>query len=192
MKIRWLITGCIALICVDGFAQEIELKDLNVNAKSDDNTTTNKTSPIEDKYLGGTKITEKYIQSVPKGDGTLTGLLKTNPNVQFNTGARSSSNAGEIEPEDISINGAPFWQNNYIVDGISINNDINPAGSHSQSKLDTVFPDIGSTSQGMNLDTDLLKVLKCWIVPFLQSTVISKGVWSMSRYETLKKIFTER
>jgi hypothetical protein len=163
------IVGNIVLLSVVGYGEQIELKDLNVTAKLDNNITINKTSPIEDKYLGGNKITREYINKVPKGDGTLTGLFKANPNVQFNTGSRSSSNAGEIEPEDISINGAPFWQNNYIVDGISINNDINPAGSHSQSKLDTVFPDIGSTSQGMNLDTDIFES-----VEVLDSSVSAK------------------
>ena len=114
MKKLGFIAGNIVLLSVSGYGEQIELKDLNVTAKLDNNITINKTSPIEDKYLGGNKITRKYINKVPKGDGTLTGLLKTNPNVQFNTGSRSSSNAGEIEPEDISINRAPFWQNNYM------------------------------------------------------------------------------
>ncbi|TBU95804.1 TonB-dependent receptor [Stutzerimonas kirkiae] len=106
--------------------------------------------------LGETVIGRNLIESLPAGNGDITSLLKIHPNVQFDNKQQSSKTPGEISPAEISINGAKFYQNAFIVDGMNMNNDIDPAQEDTPFRLDSV----PGTSQGMALDTDLLDEIK--------------------------------
>ncbi|MDU8925380.1 TonB-dependent receptor [Pasteurellaceae bacterium LIM206] len=81
--------------------------------------------------VGTQKITEEQIARRPTTDGNITELLKSNPNVQFSNSADVSNAAGEIAPNEVSINGEKFYNNNYTIDGISNNDNINPAADNS-------------------------------------------------------------
>ncbi|WP_163579390.1 TonB-dependent receptor plug domain-containing protein, partial [Klebsiella pneumoniae] len=63
------------------------------------------------------------------GDGNITDLLKSNPAVQFSNNDSTSMNQGEIKPSRISIHGSSSYQNSYKLDGVSFNNDFDPANS---------------------------------------------------------------
>lgn len=143
-----------------GFAQEIELGDLNVTA----NIKSENYLPKQGKYLGLTTINKELFESMPSSNRGMTSILRTNPNVQFENSQITSKNSGEIDPEDISINGAKFYQNNFMIDGLNINNDLNPAVrvSEQNNPAGKVFPDLGSISQGINLDTDLIDTLNVY------------------------------
>lgn len=104
--------------------------------------------------LGTTVISRRTIEAMPAGNGDITSLLKTVPNIQFDNKQQSSKTPGEIAPADISINGAKYYQNAFIVDGTNFNNDIDP-GERTESRINSLA-DVPGQSQGLALDTDLL------------------------------------
>nr|WP_279388362.1 TonB-dependent receptor plug domain-containing protein [Cricetibacter osteomyelitidis] len=112
--------------------------------------------------VGTQKITEEQIKNRPTGNGNVTELLKNNPSVRFANRADSSNTAGEIAPNEVSIHGEKFYNNNYTIDGLSNNDNINPGANNGQ--LSAISPDgyspndlpAGGT-QSFWLDTGLLK-----------------------------------
>ena len=118
-----------------------------------------KSTPItamEPIFQGEQTIDRQMIESLPSGNGDITSLLRTNPNVQFDNSQLSSKTPGEIAPADISINGARPWQNLFIVDGMNMNNDLDPGNSNDD------FDEMPGRSQGLALDTDLLNNIKVY------------------------------
>lgn len=105
--------------------------------------------------MGTTVVDRKTIEAMPVGNGDITSLLKIHPNVQFNNTQLSSKTPGEISPADISINGAQYYQNAFIMDGANINNDIDP-GERTEARINSLS-DVPGQSQGLALDTDLLE-----------------------------------
>jgi len=103
-------------------------------------------------YGSGTVINKQYIESQPSGNGDIGSLLITNPAVRHDDARRSGTRPGEISPAEISIHGAPFYQNAFIVDGMNFNNDIDPAADKSPYRLDKA----PGNSQGFALDTELI------------------------------------
>ena len=107
-------------------------------------------------YQGEQVVDRQMIESLPSGNGDITSLLRTNPNVQFDNGQLSSKTPGEIAPANISINGARPWQNLFVVDGMSMNNDLDPGNTNDD------FDELPGRSQGLALDTDLLNDIKVY------------------------------
>ncbi|MDH0730567.1 TonB-dependent receptor plug domain-containing protein [Pseudomonas sichuanensis] len=114
----------------------------------------------ENSFMGATVIDRKAIQAFPGANGDITTMLQMHPNVQFSTDQKSSNTPGEIDPADISINGAKFYQNNFMIDGISINNDLDP-GAHGYNET-RQFDSSPSRSHGIALDADLLEEIKVY------------------------------
>lgn len=104
-------------------------------------------------YQGGMALDQHYIASQASGNGDITSVLKIHPAVQYDNAQQSSFTPGEIKPAEISINGAHFYQNAFIVDGVNFNNDIDPAQEATPYRNFAV----PGSSQGMALDTDLLE-----------------------------------
>ncbi|WP_053388426.1 TonB-dependent receptor [Pseudomonas sp. 10-1B] len=111
-------------------------------------------------YMGATVISGKAIHAFPGANGDITTLLQMHPSVQFSGSQKSSNTPGEIDPADISINGAKFYQNNFMIDGISINNDLDP-GAHGYSE-NRQFDAAPSNPHGIALDADLLQEVKVY------------------------------
>jgi TonB-dependent Receptor Plug Domain. len=103
-------------------------------------------------YAGKQTLDASYIANQPAGNGDIGSLLKINPAVQYDNGQLSSFTPGEISPAEVSINGAAFYQNNFSIDGIGMNNGIDPAADPSPYRL---YSGPGS-SQAFALDTRLL------------------------------------
>jgi hypothetical protein len=103
-------------------------------------------------YASGQHLDATYIASQPSGNGDIGSLLKINPAVQFDNGQLSSFTPGEINPAEVSINGAAFYQNNFMIDGMGMNNAIDPGAEGSPYRL---YGGPGS-SQAMAIDTRLL------------------------------------
>lgn len=108
-------------------------------------------------FQGEMDFDREIIERMPAGNGDITSLLKMNPNVQFDDAQLSSKTPGEIDPANVSINGAKYWQNLFLVDGVSMNNDLDPAADASSAVSMT---DVPGRSQGLALDTDLLESVK--------------------------------
>lgn len=116
----------------------------------------------EGHYQGEEVIDRRAIENFAGANGDLTTLLRMHPSVRFDTTQQSSKTPGEISPADISINGARFYQNNFMVDGISINNDLNPAAS-SASRMDVNgIYDVPSNAFGIAIDADLLEEVRVY------------------------------
>lgn len=100
----------------------------------------------------------EHIATAPGRNGQITELLRQHPAVQFDRYSRDSKTPADLSAENISINGAKYWDNNFSVDGINVNNDINPGGR--TVAANSSFTDLpANTSQGMNLDTSLLEAI---------------------------------
>lgn len=102
-------------------------------------------------------LSRSSIEALPAGNGDITSLLRIHPNVQFDDSQLSSKTPGEIDPANISINGAHYWQNLFLVDGVGMNNDIDPAADNPVS-----MTDVPGRSQGLALDTDLLQEVRVY------------------------------
>ena len=66
----------------------------------------------------------------PITNGAITDLLHDNPNVQFSNSSGSSEAAGEIAPENVSFHGEKFYDNNWMIDGMSNNDTTNPGADN--------------------------------------------------------------
>lgn len=76
--------------------------------------------------IGSQQLTAEDIAKKPQANGNVTDLLRTNPNVQFAETSRSSASPGEIAPDVVSFHGGKFYNNNFIIDGMSNNDRLNP------------------------------------------------------------------
>ncbi|MEF9676870.1 TonB-dependent receptor plug domain-containing protein [Pectobacterium aroidearum] len=79
--------------------------------------------------MGTQIINAEQIKKMPTRNGSVTELLKNNPNVNFANETDSSLTAGEIAPENVSFHGEKFYNNNFMIDGLSNNNTINPGAN---------------------------------------------------------------
>ena len=111
------------------------------------------------KYQTGQVLDDKMLESAPSGNGDITSILRTLPNVQFDNSQLKSTVPGEIDPANISISGGLYYQNNFQLDGFNMNNDLNPLGSAiGGTRADsTTVNNTPGRSQGLNIDTSLLE-----------------------------------
>lgn len=102
-------------------------------------------------------LEEKEIESFPKGNGNINEVLKFLPDIEVLNNAQTSENAGELVPEDISISGGRFYQNNFQIDSISNNSLLDPANN----KVNSINNVKGNT-QEIFLDTDMVKSIEVY------------------------------
>lgn len=116
--------------------------------------------------VGSQVLTEEQISQQPKGNGHITELLKNNPNVTFSSKTGSSNTGGEISPEEISFHGAKFYNNNFTINGLSNNDNINPgSGLYGNNNTNSGINNVGLNphelpgggTQSIWLDADVLK-----------------------------------
>lgn len=145
----------IAFISTALSANEISLQKIEVVATYD----TNETSA----YSSSSKLTRDKLDKMTSKNHTIADSLKSNPNVSFNRLSDLGTDTGEIKPQDFSINGAKFYQNNFLIDGANFNHDINPANRNSNG-YETPYYHVeraaSLSSQSLTLDTDLLESIE--------------------------------
>ncbi|MGX3097485.1 TonB-dependent receptor [Helicobacter sp. 23-1046] len=111
-------------------------------------------------YQSGAQIGRSMLESNPNGNGDITSILKILPNVQFDNAQLKSTTPGEISPANVSISGGLFYQNNFQLDGFTMNNDINPdgvvGGGGSNNTPELSQNGAPGRSQGLAIDTSLL------------------------------------
>ena len=98
-------------------------------------------------------ISKSMIETHPSGNGDIGSILRLLPNVQFDNAQNRSTAQGEIDPANISISGGLYYQNNFQIDGLNINNDLDPHGEVSNN-INTLR---GGQNQGFAIDTSLLE-----------------------------------
>ncbi len=101
---------------------------------------------------GKTTIPRDFIENLPTGNGNITDILKIVPGVQFSNDARSSSSAGEIAPDEISISGGKTYENLFMLDGISNSSSLDPA-----SKNPYQANDVSGGSYKFFIDSSIIK-----------------------------------
>ena len=100
------------------------------NAASEDTILVRSTPTSQS--MGTQILTKEQIERLPTGNGSVTELLKRNPNVRFGNTTDSSTTPGELAPERVSFHGEKFYNNNYMIDGLSNNNTINPGANNGE------------------------------------------------------------
>lgn len=99
-----------------------------------------------------TIYSSEFLKSFASSNKDISSILKYNPNVSFDVSNNSSFDGANIKPDKISINGSLFYQNNFTLDGISITNDIDPAGGSAVDQKGNYE----TPSQGIYLNTNIL------------------------------------
>lgn len=145
MLFRYTALSC-AILCLlnqYSFAQEKTFQnESNVSAQLN---TMVFTANDNKKGVGKTVYSKEELQSLPNTQKTITDFLKVNPNVQFSTNALAGGTQGDLAAAEVSINGALFYENKFLLNNINIGNSMNPAGG-----------DVGGSSLNANVNTDLL------------------------------------
>ena len=145
----------ISLIAASLNASEVALQKIEIVATQDTNETSS--------YASSSKLTRDKLDKMTSKNRTISDSLKGNPNVAFNRLSDLGTDAGEIKPQDFSINGAKFYQNNFLIDGMNFNHDINPANRNSNG-YETPYYHVeraaSLSSQSLTLDTDLLESIE--------------------------------
>jgi hypothetical protein len=101
-----------------------------------------------------TKVLDTYrIASTPAS--SITDKLAGSSKVQYSQNAKSSAKGGEIAPPKISIRGGRHYENNFMIDGISNNNNINPNG-FGTGERNGYSPTVSGESQSFFIDTSLV------------------------------------
>ncbi len=108
--------------------------------------------------VGKSRYDSQAIAEMPTGDGHLSDLLRLNTAVDFSRDANRSANSATLKPGEISIHGQPFYQNAFVLDGIDMSSDLDPANNEDVWSVPSlVAPTGGSSPQGYFLDVDLLE-----------------------------------
>ena len=105
------------------FAQDVNLGRIEVVEKQQ-----NKVNSSVGEYSSSNTVSRERIEKAPKKESTIGKAIKANPNIIFNKKADRTIDSGEIAPKDFSINGASYYQNNFMIDSVNVNYDLDPAG----------------------------------------------------------------
>jgi hypothetical protein len=102
------------------------------------------------------KILEsRRIQNTPAPSKFITDKFTGNSEVQYSQNARSSVKGGEIAPPKISIRGGRHYENNFMIEGMSNNNNINPNG-FGTGERNGYSPTVSGESQSFFVETSLV------------------------------------
>lgn len=108
-------------------------------------------------YQSGAQIGRNILQASPSGNGDITSILRILPNVQFDNTQLRSNTPGEIDPANVSISGGLYYQNNFLLDGMNMNNDLDPIGMSANNPTANGTSTLrAGRSQGLAVDTSLL------------------------------------
>jgi len=115
----------------------------------------------EQKRIGENVMNSSEIESMAGDTSNLTDLLKGNGAVRFSRSSSSSANSASMRPDEVSIHGQSHYQNSYVIDGMSANNDLNP-GDSEDTYSNPISPTnlsmlSGSSSQSYYVDPDALE-----------------------------------
>ncbi|OOF57976.1 Plug domain-containing protein [Rodentibacter genomosp. 2] len=81
-------------------------------------------------FSGAVTLSSEDIARKPARNGNISELLKNNPAVQFSGTTNNSAQAGEIAPDLVSFHGEPYYNNSYLIDGLSNSDMLNPGSSN--------------------------------------------------------------
>lgn len=101
-----------------------------------------------------TTISADVLDLIPNPSGSVTEALKGESRIQYDYQHQSSLTVGEIAPPRISISGAKPYENNFLIDGVSISNTLNPSGLDNSKSAVDLF--VGGADMAVFYDTELI------------------------------------
>lgn len=102
--------------------------------------------------VGQTIYNAQQLHAISNTNKTISDFLKVHPSVQFSQDNMSAGKQGELKASDISINGALPYENKILLDNVSLNNQINPAGGSNEFAT----TGMGGSSFANTINTDLI------------------------------------
>lgn len=118
------------------------------------------TDKRDDQLSSKQTIDSEQIESTPSGNGNLSDYIKMNPSVRLSQSNADGFKAGEIKPESVQINGADASQTAYLIDGINVNNDLDPEQTFFDGAMKTIPG--SSSEQAYYLDANLLQGIEIY------------------------------
>jgi len=144
----------IALSIANSYAAE-DSKGSSSNSTNEPNKEVVVVGQLDDGLTSKFMIDRDAIKNTPSSNGNVTDLLKSHPNVRFENNAENGMQGGEIKPAGVSINGSTPSQTAYMIDGVNINNDIDPLGNLTLGSTTGVMPGL-SSEQAYFFDASML------------------------------------
>lgn len=83
-----------------------------------------------------TMITSQQIEKTPLADANIANLLKQQSSVRTALGGENGHWQGEIAPSNLSFYGERYYNNRFTLNGVSLNNNINPIGMGKEAIVD--------------------------------------------------------
>ena len=86
--------------------------------------------------VGSQKVSSQDIDDAIDGNGGIGGVLKNNPNVKVEDKSKGLDSISDITPSKIEINGAKYYQNLLMIDGVSSDSLLDPVNNSKFSVQD--------------------------------------------------------
>ncbi|WP_321471123.1 TonB-dependent receptor plug domain-containing protein [Halarcobacter sp.] len=131
----------LSLFTIVGLGYSDTLPTISVSDKSTDPST-----------ISSQNISQKDIELMSHGNGDIGSVLKLNPNIQVEDKFNDKDTISDIKPSKIRINGAKFYQNSLLLDGISNDSLLDPVNDN-----DYAITDVPGNENSMYIDLDLVE-----------------------------------
>lgn len=82
---------------------------------------------LDESGAGQTLFGRPYLEQFGQADGNLDGVLRLVPGLQFGEDSESVEELTELRPGSVSISGGRFYENLFVLDGLSNSNRLDPA-----------------------------------------------------------------
>ncbi|MFG6431825.1 hypothetical protein [Roseateles sp. LYH14W] len=92
------------------------------------------------------------LRLTPAANNDVLSVLRMAPSLRLSNTQNNALTQGELAPPEISIHGAKPYQNLFLLDGLSLNNDLDPL----PSRVATSVADVPGASLGMPIDKELI------------------------------------
>jgi hypothetical protein len=112
------------------------------------------TVEARDEQPGKFVVEKETIDITPSTTGSIEEVLRAHSEVQFDLNSRSSELGGEITPPRFSIRGGNYYDNNFMINGISNNNYLGQSGFLDATIAPNGTP--GGEAQALFINPDLI------------------------------------
>lgn len=102
--------------------------------------------------IGVNKISQKKMKKFLQENGDIGSVLKNNPNIKVQDKNNDIESISDITPSKIEINGAKFYQNLFLIDGVSNDSSLDPAYTDKYA-----IQDVPGNENAMFIDLDLIE-----------------------------------
>ncbi|SEO57757.1 TonB-dependent receptor plug domain-containing protein [Aquisalimonas asiatica] len=101
---------------------------------------------------GSYRINRRDLDEFGAASGDFTSILGQLPNIQFSEDRRDPDRLHDLRPDSVSISGGRFYENAFRVDGLGINNQLDPVSDNPNA-----ISDVPGHEQTLFIDADLIE-----------------------------------